>query len=240
MAAKIKNISSWRLNKAEEKELAERVKKGEEELTVRRELQQAKAEASAKRKSSANAVASKCQQQQQPPQKKGAGAPAVAAPSSGSEPVDDCTNTEYYALVQQDLQTIFTEFGKAIVDAKPVPIKEGSGSGVQEVYDHKKGLIAFQQHGVYRASISAFAVNPLSPATPGVPMSRKRVSDLSLFHYGETGEPKFVTDRFIELACSQGDLTENPRNLQMVSPEELLHSMLHGCALAIKYLCFTL
>ena len=45
-----------------------------------------------------------------------------------------------------------------------------------------------------------------------------------------------MTDRMIEIACSEADLTDQPRNLQMVSPEELLHSLLHACASAIKCL----
>ena len=45
-----------------------------------------------------------------------------------------------------------------------------------------------------------------------------------------------MTDRMIEIACSEADLTDEPRNLQMISPEELLHSLLHACASAIKCL----
>lgn len=36
-APQIKNISSWKLNKQEEQELKDRVAKGEDELTVKRE-----------------------------------------------------------------------------------------------------------------------------------------------------------------------------------------------------------
>ena len=49
-APKLKNISSWKLNKAEEEQLKTRVANGEEELTVKRALQKLKAEAALSRK----------------------------------------------------------------------------------------------------------------------------------------------------------------------------------------------
>ena len=42
-ASDIRNISAWRLNKAELKELAERTEKGEDPATVKKELQRKKA-----------------------------------------------------------------------------------------------------------------------------------------------------------------------------------------------------
>ena len=65
MASGPKNISSWRLNAAEKEELEDRVKQGECEATVKRELQTKKAQASLDKKNAAAAVAQRCQVQQQ-------------------------------------------------------------------------------------------------------------------------------------------------------------------------------
>lgn len=239
---KIKNVSAWKLNKAEQRELESRVAGGESEQDVKRQLQQAKAEASLARKQSATAVAEKSQKQvqamQAKPKKRAAGGsfvPQTSEHRTDSE-LNDATNREYYALVQQDLETILNEFGSDLTKAAPLTIGAGVESGVQEVYCHVKAATSFSQHGVYRASVSAFWLNALSPSTPGIPMARKRAEDLSLYTYGPSFEPRFTTDRMIEIACSDSDLTPVPNNLQMVSPEELLHSMLHACAAAIRLL----
>ena len=55
----IPNVSSWRLNKAENQELQDRVKAGESELDVKREIQRRKAVACEERKKAAAAIASK-------------------------------------------------------------------------------------------------------------------------------------------------------------------------------------
>ena len=59
--------------------------------------------------------------------------------------------------------------------------------------------------------------------------------ELCEFHYGPCGEPKFITDRNIECGISEGELaTDSPSGLLMISPEEIAHSVLAGCARAIK------
>lgn len=235
-APKLKNISSWKLNKAEEEQLKTRVANGEEELTVKRALQKLKAEAALSRKTAANAVAQKSARQSQGSAKAKAKAPVPSQGDSASDAeLNDATNKHYYALVQQDLATIFEHFGPQLATEFCLPIGCGQESGVQDVYDRQKGITSLKQHSVYRCSVSAFWINALSSATPGVPMSRKRVEDLSAFHF-PGAQPKFMTDRMIEIACSEADLTDEPRNLQMISPEELLHSLLHACASAIKCL----
>lgn len=239
-APQIKNISSWKLNKQEEQELKDRVAKGEDELTVKRALQKLKAEAALARKSAANAVAQKSARQTQSGTPKArakaaASAPAAEAGTVSDAELNDATNKAYYALVQQDLEVIFGEFGKGLANDAALPIGHGQETGVQDVYDRQKGLLSLKQHSVYRCSVSAFAINPLSSATPGIPMSRKRVEDMTAFYF-PASEPKFMTDRMIEIGCSEADLTDQPRNLQMVSPEEILHSLLHACASAIKCL----
>ena len=66
-------------------------------------------------------------------------------------------------------------------------------------------------------------------------MSRRRVEDLAEFHYGATGEPRFHSDRMLELAVARSDCdTETPSGLQLVSPEEVLHCTFAGCARAIQ------
>ena len=209
---------------------------GEEELTVKRALQKLKAEAALSRKTAANAVAQKSARQSQGSARAKAKAPVPSQGDSVSDAeLNDATNKHYYALVQQDLATIFEHFGPQLATEFCLPIGCGQESGVQDVYDRQKGITSLKQHSVYRCSVSAFWINALSSATPGVPMSRKRVEDLSAFHF-PGAQPKFMTDRMIEIACSEADLTDEPRNLQMISPEELLHSLLHACASAIKCL----
>jgi hypothetical protein len=59
MSQEVSNISAWRQNKAEQKELAERVAKGECEKTAKKDIQRRKAIANENRKKAAQAVASK-------------------------------------------------------------------------------------------------------------------------------------------------------------------------------------
>ena len=56
-----KNVSSWRLNKTETAEMEKRVADGEDQATVKRELQEKKAQANEDRKAAAQAVSQKCQ-----------------------------------------------------------------------------------------------------------------------------------------------------------------------------------
>ena len=101
---KIKNVSAWKLNKAEQRELESRVAGGESEQDVKRQLQQTKAEASLARKQSATAVAEKSQKQvqamQAKPKKRAAGGsfvPQTSEHRTDSE-LNDATNREYYAF----------------------------------------------------------------------------------------------------------------------------------------------
>ena len=236
-------VSSWKLNAAEKKELEERVKGGEQEETVKRELQTKKAQANEDRKAAAQAVAQKCQLQQQPKAKakaKSAAAKAAPAPPGADEAaLNDAANKAYYLQVLEDYQLVLTEMGgEAFRSELPLPIADVAGQaagGVQDPFCRRKALQAISGQGVYRCSITIMWVNPMSSPTPGVPMSRRRVEDLSTYYFGTTGEPKYQTDRFVEVAISASDIdTEQPNNLQVISPEEILHATFAGCARAIK------
>ena len=99
-----------------------------------------------------------------------------------------------------------------------------------------KALQALQAHSCYRSSVSVWWLNAMNSPTPGVPMSRRRVEDLMQFCYG-LGQPRFHSDRMIEVAVTYSELDcEIPSNLQVISPEEVLHATLAGCALAVKFL----
>ena len=72
-------------------------------------------------------------------------------------------------------------------------------------------------------------------------MSRRRVEDLAEFYYGPEGEPRFHTDRMLEVGVAKNDCdTDRPSGLQIVSPEEVLHATFCGCAKAIKLLGYCL
>lgn len=75
-------------------------------------------------------------------------------------------------------------------------------------------------------------------------MSSWRVTDLAEFMFPGS-EPKFLTSRNVEVAVTDKQIQSTaPQNLQMLSPEELCHAMLRGCAGAVKllglfnYFCF--
>ena len=108
-------------------------------------------------------------------------------------------------------------------------------SGVQEPYNVTKGKNALSLHGVYRCSIPLFWVQILASPTPGIPMSRRRVQDMAAFYFPE-GTPQFLTGRMVEVAVHKESLTEEPRNLQMISPEEIVHSLVAACADSIRCL----
>lgn len=236
------NASSWKLNAAEKKELEERVKGGEQEAAVKKELQTKKAQANADRKAAAQAVSEKCKLQQQPKAKaKAKSAAAMAAPPPGADEaaLNDAANKAYYLQVLEDYQLVLSEMGgEAFRSELPLPIADGAGhaaGGVQDPFCRQKALQAISGQGVYRCSISICWVNPMASPTPGVPMARRRVEDLSTYYFGPTGEPKYQTDRFIEVAISASDIdTERPNNLQVISPEEVLHATFAACARAIK------
>ena len=247
MATALKNVSSWRLNNAEKEELQRRVAAGEEEVTVKRELQTLKAQASLDRKLAADAVAKRCvAQQKQAAKAKAKGKAAAKAAPVALQPTQnqgdtDLINKEYYSQVQADLHRILAEFGSDFDQQMPQKIssdKDAAGNalgGVQEPYDKDKAKVALSSHGVYRCSVSAFWFNPLCSPTPGVPMSRRRVEELCEFSYGPEGAPRFHTDRMVEVAINQDEVdTDRPSNLQMVSPEEVLHATLAGCVRAIE------
>eukprot|EP00435_Cladocopium_sp_Y103_P050067 s89_g15.t1 len=226
----VKNISSWKLNKEEKATVAERVAAGEDELTVTRELQQRKAEASRDRKLAAEAVATRSAQNQQQKAAKAKAAPKPSEAAFESADVqEDATNKGYYEAVQVDGEIILKEYGKDFQKEAPLSIAAAANSGVQDCYDKEKAAHAMAVHGVYRCSVSIWWLNLLSSATPSIPMSRKRVEDLCEFSYGPSGEAKFHTDRMVEVAISRGELqTDTPCSLQVISPEEILHATLAG------------
>ena len=248
--APLKNVSGWRLNAQEKAEMADRVSKGECESDVKREIQERKAQAAADKKAAAGAVAQRCHvQNQQLAAKAKAKAKAKAAPQGVALPAQalgdgDIINKDYYLHVQSDMQRILGEFGSDIQQELPLKIvsdKDVAGNatgGVQEPFNKDQAAIAISAHGHYRCAISIFSFNALQSATPSVPMSRRRVEELADFRFGPEGEPRFHGDRMIEVAIAAGsDLeTERPANLQVVSPEEMLHSTFAGCARAILYL----
>ena len=100
--ADIPNISAWRLNKAEQKELTNRVAKGEVEKEVKREIQTRKAVACEERKRSAEAIASKSESAPLAVKKVKKG-PAVTIAATAGIAAGDATNSAYYAQIEGDL-----------------------------------------------------------------------------------------------------------------------------------------
>ena len=95
MATALKNVSSWRLNNAEKEELQRRVAAGEEEVTVKRELQTLKAQASLDRKLAADAVAKRCvAQQKQAAKAKAKGKAAAKAAPVALQPTQNQGDTD--------------------------------------------------------------------------------------------------------------------------------------------------
>ena len=152
-ASEIRNISAWRLNKTEMKELAERVEKGEDEAVVKKELQTKKTVACEERKKSAAAISAKPGSTGPKASKKTSSSPATQSATAAATP--DPTNAGYYALVEADLQTILQEF-PGIDQEMPLPLSkselDGSKTGVQEPFDFdlSKAQHALGIHGVFR------------------------------------------------------------------------------------------
>ena len=242
----IKNISSWRLSKCEENELQARVANGEDSKTVKREIQTRKAQACEARKRSAAAIAAKGDSDTKPTaksakKKSGDKVDHDAMAAAGAAPATaDLTNASYYAEVEADLKTIHKEF-PGFDSEMPLPLTgsemDGSKTGVQEPFNLSKGQHALHVHGVYRCSIPLHWVNQFSSPNPGIPMSRRRVLDMAEFYF-PAGQPAFLTGRMVEVLVDKNALTESPQNLQMVCPEEILHSLVAACAGAIRCLGF--
>ena len=201
--------SSWKLNAAEKKELQERVLAGETEESVKRELQTKKAQANEDRKAAAQAVAQKCQRQQQAkakPKAKSSAAAATAPVGAEEAALNDAANKAYYLQVLEDYQLVVSEMGgEAFRLELPLPIADVAGNatgGVQEPFCRQKAIQAISTQGIYRSSVSICWINAMGTPTPGVPMARRRVEDLATYYFGCSGDPKYQTDRFIEVAIS--------------------------------------
>lgn len=239
-AKDIPNISSWKLNKSEQAELQARISQGEDAAEAKRDIQTRKALACEERKKAAAAIASKPAAAD--PKKKAAKAKAKAVADKAEGVSDavgtDPTNAAYYADIEADLKTILKEFPN-LDKEMPLALKDSetdrTKSGVQEPYNVTKGKNALSLHGVYRCSIPLFWVQILASPTPGIPMSRRRVQDMAAFYFPE-GTPQFLTGRMAEVAVHKESLTEEPRNLQMISPEEIVHSLVAACADSIRCL----
>ena len=254
MSPPLKNVGGWRLNASEKAELDRRVKAGETEAVVKRELQTKKAQACEDRKAAAQAVSTKCVKQQAKAKAKAKAktSASAAGPSGGPAPaaaadadLDAAANKAYYCQVHADITLVLSEFGgEAFRQEAPLQIHGDQTqrvSGVQEPFDRTKALQALSAHGCYRCSISVWWLNAMQSPTPGVPMSRKRVEDLRDFYYGPEGLPRFHSDRMVEVAVAPSDCdTDTPSNLQIISPEEMVHATFAGCVRAIEFLGFTL
>ena len=191
----VKNAASWKLNAAEKKELADRVSHGEDESTVKRELQNKKAQASADRKPAAAAVAAKCALQstkaaaskaKAKAKNKAAAANAASAASAPSgaleeEQLNDAANKAYYCQVLEDCQLVLSEFGEDFRKEGPLAIT-GAGdatSGVQEPFDRSKAQTALSVHGCYRASISVWGFSNARRSNVAPP--RRRLGGILLW-----------------------------------------------------------
>ena len=223
--------------KAELNELAERVKKGEEEAVVKKELQTKKAVACEERKKSAAAISAKPGSTGPKASKKTSSSAATPQSATAAAATPDPTNAGYYALVEADLQTILQEF-PGIDQEMPLPLSkselDGSKTGVQEPFDLQSARHALGIHRVFRCSISLFWVQILASPTPGIPMSRRRVLDMGEFYF-PNGKPAFM-GRMVELLADKSALSAKPQNLQMLSPEEIVHSLVASCAHAVRCL----
>ena len=240
----VKNVSAWRLNAAEKAILAERVAAGECEAAVKRELQTKKAEANEERKLAAQAVAQKAQKQAQQGRAKakakaGAKAAAAAPPSLGDDQGAQRHRQPWLLLAgasrhRHDPCRVRCR----VPDAAPTENFRGGDpewrAGAVRASKSSRG-----PRGPWHLQVQHFdlVAESLQSPTPGVPMSRKRVMDLAEFSFGSDGTPRFHSERMIEVAVSKSDVeTEQPSNLQMISPEELVHASFAGCAMAIQIL----
>ena len=99
-ASDIRNISAWRLNKAELKELAERTEKGEDPATVKKELQGRRPFCAENVKLAALAISAK-PRSTGPSQKASTKrtSPASESATAAATRNTDRTNAGYYALV---------------------------------------------------------------------------------------------------------------------------------------------
>ena len=235
----IPNVSSWRLNKAENDELKKRVETGEVEKDVKREIQRRKATACEQRKKAAAAIASKPESSAEKTNKRKKSANASAAASLPAVAAkSDPTNASYYAEVEADLQTILAEF-PGLENESPLPLSstetDKTLSGIQEPYNVEKGRHTLEMHHVYRCSIALWSLNLLGSATPGIPMSRRRVLEMASFYF-PAGKPAYMTGRMVEVYVDRNSLGDRPKGLQMISPEEIVHSLIAAAAEAIRLL----
>ena len=68
-----------------------------------------------------------------------------------------------------------------------------------------------------------------SPA-PGVPLTFRSVKELADFRWPEDQEPSFARTLIQVAGPVVGHIPDVPRNLQGLTPEGYVHSMLHACA----------
>ena len=253
-----KNISAWRLTKAETEELKDRVDQARmaaaelveefdsdaETTKIKREIQKRKALASQEKKrgSQAEAVAQIATAGAAKAKAKSKGKAAKPGPGSKAEAAESGPNTDYFVRLREDKALILSEMGESFEQASPLPIKtaadnhvDGAG-GVQDIYDPVKGAAAIQNHSVYRCSVSLWWVQTFTSPIAGVPLNRTRIEQMVEFYFPGF-RPQFMTKRMVELLVTgSASLVANPKPMEFeqVSPEELTHSLLVGFAGAIR------
>lgn len=174
----------------------------------------------------------------------GAAAAAVPAAPAPAPALDDprlnAGNQLYLADLEAAIGTILNcPAFKNIKDADPLPITNDAShaSGVQSVFDAGQCAVALDRESRYIAACNFWWQNLLASPTPGVPLRKDRVMDLAchLFNLNpdwEPGQPlahlPHLKSMIVVLVDSAPEVAQH--NLLRVSPEEIAHAVVFGCA----------
>lgn len=232
-----KGPSAWRLNKTEQssvnRDLEEWEAKqsdslGEEELArlkeeekkrLTRVIQEVKHKKSLEKQGAAAAKVK---------------AKAKAAPASGGPPLplepSSGANNAYFQKLADDLQLIYETLGD-LKNEKPVPIKDGPGGGVQEPYNSSDCKKALGSQGYYISAANLMWFDLFRVASPDVPLSVERTSDLANFLFqGKVDHCRVLFD----VAVAEKERTDVPGGLKLISPEEVAHAVVMACASRLR------
>ena len=141
-------------------------------------------------------------------------------------------NKDYFSQVQVDIETIFGVDAFAnIMDQKPLPVTSQANAqcGVQAPFSANQCETALRRQGTYISGFNLFWISPVHSSQPGIPLSRKRVQELSTYLFSEGPKP-LTWLMTVVVPTHDANVLNLAGTLRMVSPEEMLHAVLLALA----------
>ncbi|CAE7790570.1 unnamed protein product [Symbiodinium sp. CCMP2592] len=227
--------SKWRLNKTEEKTCEEHGKAAEAaSIAAGKSKQEAKSDRETAKNQMAQEIkeakAKRAAAKAGPRSTPAAAAPAPADPSAAVVVTPSpCHNTGYYTAVINARDEILKHpIFRNMISEAPMKISDAVAAhecGVQSVFDAADCSTALKAQGVYRAAVNMFWVDMMLSATPNVPLNLSRTKSFS-DQFFRKGPAHLRNPIVIAVAGADAEVDRMKGSWQMISPEEMVHSVM--------------